>query len=91
MPISIRKPLLYLAIIIVQLCGSTSLFAQSDLSLNQAINLALQRNLQIKLAIIDEKNGLENLEQAKYSQLPNFSANTQATNNWGRTLDVPTY
>lgn len=91
MPISNRKPLLYLAIIIVQLCGSTSLFAQSDLSLNQAINLALQRNLQIKLAIIDEKNGLENLEQAKYSQLPNFSANTQATNNWGRTLDVPTY
>lgn len=41
--------------------------------------------------MIDEKNGYENLEQAKYSQLPNLGANVQGTNNWGRTLDVPTY
>ena len=78
--------------IAIQVFGSIApAISQPRLSLQQAIDLALDRNLQIKLARVEEKNGDEDLAQARYNRLPSLGVNAQATRNWGRTLDVPTY
>src|SRR5258708_779357 len=69
----------------------TSAMGQSRLSLQKAIDLTLSRNLQIKLAMVDERTGSADLAQAGYNRLPSFGMSSQLTRNWGRTLDVPTY
>lgn len=91
MPINNTKPLLLYILITFQIFLITPVLGQLKISMKQAIDLALERNLQIKLAIVEEKNGQENLSQARYSQLPTISANSQTTSNWGRTLNITTY
>lgn len=68
-----------------------SCFAQLKITLQQAIDSTLSRNLQIKQAQFSTNLTEENLKQSKYNLLPSVSASPQASFNWGRTLDVSTY
>lgn len=65
--------------------------AQLKVTLQQAIDSTLSRNLQIKQAQFNAAFTGENLKQAKYNLLPSLSAGPQASFNFGRTLDVSTY
>ena len=65
--------------------------AQTSLSLQQAINNALTRNLQIKQAALNEAIDGENLKQARLNMLPSLSASPQVGVNFGRGLDVSSY
>lgn len=68
-----------------------SVQAQLRITIQDAIDSALKRNLNIKRALIAERISLENIKQARREQLPSIYANPQLTTNWGRTLDVSTY
>jgi outer membrane protein len=65
--------------------------AQVSVTLSQAIDSTLKRNLQIRQATLNVELSTENVKLAKYNLLPNLSAGSQASFNWGRTLDVSTY
>jgi len=65
--------------------------AQLKVTLQQAIDSTLSRNLQIKQAQFNAAFTEENLKQSRYNLLPNLSASPQTSFNWGRTLDVSTY
>lgn len=65
--------------------------AQEKISLQKAVDLALQNNLTIKQSAFTEALDEQNLKQAKNNRLPSLSASTQATENFGRALDVTTY
>ncbi len=68
-----------------------SCLAQLKITLQQAIDSTLNRNLQIKQAQFNAAFTEENLKQSRYNLLPNLSAGPQASFNFGRTLDVSTY
>ncbi|WP_419803533.1 TolC family protein [Mucilaginibacter sp.] len=84
-------------LLIVILCTINLLFshlnsyAQLKITLQQAIDSTLNRNLQIKQAQFNAAFTEENLKQFRYNQLPSISASPQSSFNWGRTLDVSTY
>ncbi|CAM3927445.1 TolC family protein [Mucilaginibacter galii] len=87
-PLSFLSKYLFSSLFILYLNQAT---AQISVTINQAIDSTLKRNLQIRQAILDVELSTENLKLAKYNLLPNLSAGTQASFNWGRTLDVSTY
>lgn len=58
--------------------------AQQVITLQQAVNLALERNLTIKQAQLTEKLANEDVDQAKYNKLPSLSANPTAGWGFGR-------
>jgi len=64
--------------------------AQQVITLQKAVDLTLERNLQIKQAKFTEAVDVENLNQAKYNRLPNLTANPQASFNFGRSVDPST-
>lgn len=66
-------------------------FSQLRITIQQAIDSTLNRNLQIKQAQFNAAFTKENLKQSKYNLLPSLSASQQASFNFGRTLDVSTY
>lgn len=66
-------------------------FSQLRVTIQQAIDSTLNRNLQIKQAQFNAAFAEENLKQAKFNLLPSLSANPQVSFNFGRTLDVSTY
>lgn len=68
----------------------TRVNAQEVVSLQRAIDLALERNLTIKQAQFSEALSEENLKQSKYNLLPNLSAGPQASFNFGRNIDPST-
>ena len=85
-------PLKYiLPFIIVIACSVTRLSAQQNVSLQQAIELALTRNLTIKQAQFTEAIDNENFKQAKNNLLPTLSANSQGSYNFGRSPNLTTY
>jgi outer membrane protein len=65
--------------------------AQEVITLQKAIDLALERNLTIKQAQFTEALSDEDLKQAKYNQLPNLTAAPQGGFNFGRNIDQSTY
>ncbi|MDN5285039.1 MAG: transporter [Mucilaginibacter sp.] len=65
--------------------------AQLKLTLQQAIDSTLSRNIQIKQARLNILLGKEDVRQSQYNQFPSLSVGPQASVNWGRTLDVSTY
>lgn len=65
--------------------------SQIKLTMQQAIDSTLKRNLQIKQARLYADISRENLAQSKYNRLPSLSIGPQASFNFGRTLDVSTY
>jgi len=64
--------------------------AQQLITLQKAVDLTLQNNLQIKQAKFTEAVDVENLNQAKYNRLPNLTSNPQASFNFGRSVDPST-
>ncbi|MCQ6960139.1 TolC family protein [Mucilaginibacter aquariorum] len=64
--------------------------AQEVITLQKAIDLALERNLTIKQAQFSEALSEENLKQSKYNMLPNLTAGPQASFNFGRNIDPST-
>lgn len=64
--------------------------AQEVISLQKAVDLALERNLTIKQSQFTEALDDETLKQSKYNQLPNLTAGPQASFNFGRNIDPST-
>ncbi|UEG51465.1 TolC family protein [Mucilaginibacter daejeonensis] len=84
-----RRTFIYFAVFILgchPICSG-----QVKLTLAQAIDSTLTRNLQIKKAQLDATLSIENIKQSKNNLLPILTASPQASANWGRTLDVSTY
>lgn len=64
--------------------------AQEVITLQKAVDLALERNLTIKQSQFTEALAVEDLKQSKYNQLPNLTAGPQASFNFGRNIDPST-
>ncbi|TWR28396.1 TolC family protein [Mucilaginibacter achroorhodeus] len=76
---------------LIALCGfNYTAKAQEVITLQRAIDLALERNLNIKQAQFSEALSEENLKQSKYNLLPNLTAGPQASFNFGRNIDPST-
>ncbi|WP_345333246.1 TolC family protein [Mucilaginibacter defluvii] len=81
-----------LKLLMLMLCmPAVSVFAQEKITLQRAVELALERNLTIKQAQLSEALTGEDLKQSKYNRLPDLNVNTQGSFNWGRSLDQSTY
>ena len=61
--------------------------AQETITLQQATEIALKSNLQIKQAQIFEALSAENLSQSKYALLPTLNAGNNLNFNFGRSID----
>src|SRR5579875_3130342 len=86
-----RKVYYQLLMITLLLLISISSYGQLKINLQQSIDSTLAHNLQIKQALLNELLSEENLKQSRYNLLPSISASPQASNNWGRSLDVSSY
>lgn len=64
--------------------------AQEVISLQKAVDLALDRNLTIKQSQFTEALDDETLKQSKYNLLPNLTAGPQGSFNFGRNIDPST-
>lgn len=64
--------------------------AQEVITLQKAVDLALERNLTIKQSQFTEALDNETYKQSKYNQLPNLTAGPQASFNFGRNIDPST-
>ncbi|MBW4888179.1 TolC family protein [Mucilaginibacter sp. HMF5004] len=83
----------FIAICICFLLMSATAFksdAQTVITLQKAVQLTLDNNLQIKQSQFNEAIDNENYKQAKNNRLPNLSANPQASFNFGRSVDPST-
>ena len=78
-------------ILLILALSSLEANAQQVISLQQAVDSALQNNLTIKQAKINEVLGNADYQQAKYNQLPSLSANPQGSYNFGRSANLTTY
>ncbi|HXI01229.1 MAG TPA: TolC family protein [Sphingobacteriaceae bacterium] len=61
--------------------------AQEKISLQRAIELALQNNLQIKQAQLNEALSSETLSQSRYAIYPSFNGSTNTNYSIGRSFD----
>lgn len=84
-----RKVKIIVCLLILTLPAS-AVFAQEKITLQRAVELALERNLNIKQAQFNEALSKENLDQSRYNLLPSVSANPQASFNFGRNIDPST-
>jgi len=64
--------------------------AQEVITLQKAVDRALERNLNVKQAQLSEALSTEDYNQARYNRLPAVSANPQASYNFGRNIDPST-
>lgn len=64
--------------------------AQELITLQKAVDRALERNLTIKQALLNEALSTEDYNQSRYNKLPGVSANPQAGYNFGRNIDPTT-
>ncbi|GAB3918715.1 TolC family protein [Mucilaginibacter boryungensis] len=64
--------------------------AQEVITLQKAVDLALTRNLTVKQSQFNEAFDQETLNQSKNNRLPNLSASTSPTVNFGRNIDFST-
>ena len=64
--------------------------AQEVITLQTAIDRALDRNLTIKQAQLSEALSTADYDQARYNRLPAINANPQASYNFGRNIDPST-
>ncbi|MGV8878010.1 MAG: TolC family protein [Sphingobacteriaceae bacterium] len=76
----------YVVISSLNLC-SHYVNAQETISLQKAVDIALQNNLQIKQSQFAEALSEEDLSQSRVALLPSLSASPQATENFGRNID----
>jgi outer membrane protein len=81
----------YLALCFLLVLGNLrTANAQEVITLQKAVDRALERNLTVKQARFNEAVDVENLKQAKYNRLPNLTSNPQASFNYGRSIDPST-
>lgn len=80
-------------IVALMLLGTSSAFAQGveQITLQQAVNLALDNNIQIKQAALNEQLDDVNIKQSKLALLPNLNGNTSLNFNFGRSVDQLSY
>lgn len=71
--------------------SSRSAFAQESITLEQAVALTLQNNLQIKQAQLSEALSEENLKESKLFFYPTLNAGGNLNFNFGRNVDPLTY
>ncbi len=90
-PLNIKRPYKFLTLIAFFFLLHFNCAAQLKVTLQQAIDSTLSRNLQIKQAQFNAAFTEENLKQSRYNLLPSITASPQSSFNWGRTLDVSTY
>lgn len=64
--------------------------AQEVITLQKAVDLALERNLTIKQAQFTEAIATEDLKQSRNNQLPNLAVGPQGSFNFGRNIDPST-
>jgi outer membrane protein len=72
---------------IILLTAFVAAQAQQKIGLQQAVDLALQNNLQIKQAQLSEALSEEDLKQSKLSLFPTLNADNSGSYNVGRTFD----
>jgi outer membrane protein len=65
--------------------------AQEKISLQHAVELALDRNLTIKQAQFNEALATEDYKQAKNNLYPSLGVNSQGSYNFGRSPNLTTY
>ncbi|HZX57077.1 MAG TPA: TolC family protein, partial [Mucilaginibacter sp.] len=65
--------------------------AQQVITLQKAIETALDKNLTIKQSQITERLAVEDYQQSKNNLLPSVTANPQASYNFGRSPNLTTY
>lgn len=65
--------------------------AQQVISLQKAVDLALQNNLTIKQSQITEALATEDVKQSKNNLLPSLTVNPQGSYNFGRSPNLTTY
>lgn len=86
------RKILFLGLIVV----SHFLYGQSEnpqmlvLDLQQAVDLALERNLNIQRSTLNLRSSEINLLQSKMNRLPNANIGVGAGRNWGRSIDPTT-
>lgn len=64
--------------------------AQEVITLQTAVDRALERNLSVKQALLSEALSTEDYNQSRYNRLPTINANPQASFNFGRNIDPST-
>lgn len=79
-----------MVICLLLMAATTKSEAQTVITLQKAVQLTLDNNLQIKQAQFNEAIDNENLGQAKNNRLPNLTANPQSSFNFGRSIDPST-
>ena len=89
-PVRIIKRVSTLSILLL-ITSASWLKAQQVISLQKAVDLTIQNNLTIKQAKLNELLADADYEQAKFNQLPNLTANPQASYNLGRSVNLTTY
>ena len=94
-PSLFQKLLLYtlrfgLAVFILSFFWS-DVYAQDKISLQQAVELALKNNLQIKQAQLNEALSDQNLKQSKAALLPTLNAGSNFNFRFGRSVDPFSY
>jgi outer membrane protein len=79
------------AALVLLLLSGVAANAQEKISLEKAIQNALDRNLQIKQSQFTEALATEDYKQAKYNMLPSVNASGQGSYNFGRSPNLTTY
>lgn len=79
-----------LLLFFVAISFTSSVFAQTRLSLEQSINYALENNLSIKQAAFSEAIATSDLTQSKLGLLPSVNGSASQGYNFGRNIDPQT-
>lgn len=79
------------AVLLIFNAAGFSAFAQEKITLQQAVQEALQNNLQIKQAQLNEALSEENLKESKLARLPTLNAGSSLNFNFGRNVDPFSY
>lgn len=84
------KPQKYLAYALFALFFTSSAFAQEaeKITLQQAVDFALQNNLQIKQAQFQSSISEESLKQSKFEMYPNLTSSASANRQFGLFFDI---
>ncbi len=79
------------AFVFILTVAGLSVTAQEKITLQNAVDYALQRNLTIKQAQITEQLAEADYNQSKFNRLPSVSASPQGSYNFGRNVNLATY
>ncbi|MDB5112081.1 MAG: transporter [Mucilaginibacter sp.] len=78
-------------VIVLLALGNFAAHAQEKITLQTAVDRALERNLTVKQAKLTESLGAADYEQSKNNILPSLNASPQASYNFGRSPNLATY